>query len=400
MRASGCPVVDIDYRVNRPAFETYQSLNEVREQAPIVWNTTPNGFWMVTEYDLVKEALQRNDIFTNDIVSALGDPNNHAYLLPQNLNGQKHVQYRHVVNPWFSPGSVQRVHDFARQRCIELLDELKAKGGCDLTHEFAMQFPTEVFFEILGLPAEDGAKMIPLVEAMFRGFFGGPPEEMRQTMATIKAYFKDVVDDRIALPRDPKTDFVSYLLQAEAGGAPLPPDDVLILCLTIMTAGLDTTRSALGYIFTHLAQHPDLRQQLVDHPERIPDAVEEFLRLYALVFQDGRYVAEDTEFHGCPMKKGDILWLGLAQANRDPRKFEQPDEFVLDRESNKHMGFGIGAHRCLGAHLARMELVMVLEEWLDRIPEFRLQDGTELTERGGQLMLLSVPLEWDLEAIR
>ena len=108
------------------------------------------------------------------------------------------------------------------------------------------------------------------------------------------------------------------------GSEPISRDEILTLCMTIMLAGLDTTRSALGYIFHHLATHPDDRQLLIDHPEKIPDAVEEFVRLYALVFQDGRYVDEDVDFHGCPMKQGDMAWLGLAQANRDPRRFERP----------------------------------------------------------------------------
>ena len=166
--------------------------------------------------------------------------------------------------------------------------------------------------------------------------------------------------------------------------------------MTIMLAGLDTTRSALGYIFHHLATHDDHRRLLIEHPERIPDAVEEFVRLYALVFQDGRYVNHDVDYHGCPMQEGDMVWLGLAQANRDPRRFERPDEFVLDRTFTKHLGFGAGAHRCLGAHLARLELNVVLQEWLPRIPEFRLATDEPLRERGGQLMLLSMPIEWDV----
>ena len=165
-----------------------------------------------------------------------------------------------------------------------------------------------------------------------------------------------------------------------------------------MTAALDTTRSALGYIFHHLATHVADRQRLIGEPERIPEAVEEFIRLYGLLIQDGRYVEEDVDFHGCPMHKGDIVWLGLAPANRDPRKFDHPDEFVLERESNKHLGFAAGAHRCLGSHLARPELIIVLQEWLPRIPHFRLAAGVERMERGGQLMLLSVPLEWEVPA--
>jgi cytochrome P450 len=391
----GCPVVDIDFRVDRPAFSHLEVLNELREMAPILWNETPNGYWMVTHYDLVKEALQRPDVFTNKIVSVLGDRDKHLYLIPQNLDGQAHVDCRHVVNPWFSPGSVKRLEPLARQRCIAMIEELRPVGRCDLAVDFAMIYATEVFLAILGLPVDDGAFMLPLVEKIFEGFFGGDPVEQAAAADEIKGYFERVIEDRVERPGDVGTDFVSYLLQAKMGSRSITRDEILTLCLTIMLAGLDTTRSMLGYIFHHLATHQGDRRLLIDQPERIPDAVEEFVRLYSLVFQDGRYVNQDIDFHGCPMKKGDIVWLGLAQANRDPRRFDRPDEFVIDRPFTKHLGFAAGAHRCLGAHLARVELIIVLEEWLRRIPDFELATDEQLIERGGQLMLKSVPLRWE-----
>jgi len=123
--------------------------------------------------------------------------------------------------------------------------------------------------------------------------------------------------------------------------------------------------------------------------------IDEFLRLYSLLIQDGRYVAQDVEFHGCPMKKGDMVSLGIISANRDPRKFERPDEFVIDRGPNPHIAFGLGPHRCLGMHLARRELIIAFEEWHARIPKYRLAEGVDLIERGGQLSLQSLPLTWD-----
>jgi cytochrome P450 len=393
---AGCPIVDIDYRVARPAFGHYASLNEVREMAPIVWNETPNGFWMVTRYDDVREALQRPDVFTNKVVSALSDPHHNLYLIPQNLDGQAHVDCRHVVNPWFSPGSVKRLEPVARERCIARIEELKPSGHCDLAVDFAMLYATEMFLAILGLPVTDGDFMLPRVETIFAGFFGGDTDDQAAAADEIKGYFDRVIEDRRERPGDVDTDFVTFLLQSKMGTEPITRDEIVTLCTTIMLAGLDTTRSELGYMFHHLSTHDEDRQHLIDHPERIADAVEEFIRLYSLIIQDGRYVNDDIDFHGCPMKKGDIVWLGLAQANRDPRRFDRPDEFVLDRPFTKHLGFAAGAHRCLGSHLARLELIIVLEEWLQRIPHFRLATDEQLMERGGQLMLRSVPLQWDV----
>ena len=396
-RAEGrCPVIAVDYTATRPAFWHFEHLDALREEAPFAVDTVPRPFWMFNRYDQVREALQNPDVFTNDVLSALSDPETQTRLLPQTLSGLEHVRYRQILNPWFSPSSVARIEPFARQRCREMVVDLAPRGACDLAVDFAMVYPTEVFLAMLGLPTEDGARLLPLVEGMFRGFFGGDPDAMAVVLAEIEDYYESIVADREATPRDVREDFVSWLLQAKVGDVPLPRRDVVTVCLTIMAAGLDTTRSALGYIFHHLATHADHRQRLLDDPSLIPEAVEELLRLYGLLIQDGRYVAEDIEFHGCPLKKGDVIWLGLAAASRDPRRFDRPDEFVLGRDFTKHLGFGAGAHRCLGSHLARAELVIVLEEWLAQIPHFELAATGPLTERGGQLMLLSVPLRWEV----
>ena len=265
-----CPVVDIDYRNDRPAFTHYTSLNEVRELAPIVWNETPYGFWMVTRYDEVREALQRPDVFTNKVLSALGDPDHHLYLIPQNLDGKAHVDCRHVINPWFSPGSVKKLEPLARERCIAMIEDLRPAGSCDLSVDFAMAYATEMFLGSLGLPIEDGEFMLPRVETIFAGFFGGDQQEMARANDEIKEYFEALLHDRVEHPGDTSTDFVSFLLQAQMGDRPISHDEILTLCATIMLAGLDTTRSALGYIFHHLATHEDHRRLLIDHPEKIP----------------------------------------------------------------------------------------------------------------------------------
>ena len=397
-RAAGaCPIIDVDYRVERPAFWHWAELDAQREAAPVLFNGTPRAHWMITRYDDVRDALARQDVFTNDVLSAFDGPRpTEPRLLPQNLNGIEHTQYRQVLNMWFSQGGVRRIEPLARARCGQMLDELRLLGQCDLAAGFAMLYPTEVFLAMLGLPVTDGAYLVPLVEGMFRGFFGGDRREMAQVVAAMREYYARVVDDRAAHPRDVGEDFVTYLLGARVGGRPLSHDDVLTVCMTIMAAGLDTTRSALGYAFHHLATHDDDRRTLVERPDLIPAAVEEFLRLHGLLIQDGRLVAQDVEIHGCPIKRGDVVWLGLAQASRDPRRFDDPTAFTLGRPFTKHLGFGFGAHHCLGAHLARAEMAIVLEEWLARIPEFRLASAEPLYERGGQLRLQSVPLAWDV----
>jgi cytochrome P450 len=152
-------------------------------------------------------------------------------------------------------------------------------------------------------------------------------------------------------------------------------------------------------LFRHLAEHPEHRRQLVEDPSLIPSAVEESLRLYTIIFEDGRKVKADTEFYGVELKKGDMVCGLVAGANRDPRVYDRAGEYVIDRTGNHHLGFAGGPHRCLGAHLARREMQIVVEEWMKVIPEFRLAaDDTSLVERGGgaMLALYSLPLAWDV----
>jgi cytochrome P450 len=394
-----CPVFHTDYRNDRPAFETWALLNEEREAAEGAWNDSTNdGFWVVNRFDDVKEALSMHEEFNNDSTSAFIS-NPRGKLLPQNLNQPEHAKLRKVLNPFFSPAAVKRISPLARERAIALVEEIAPKGGLDMASEFAMIYPTELFLALLGLPVEDGQLLLPWVEDMFLGFFNEDEESVALATAAVRrinAYFAEAVEQRQAELRDPETDLVSRLLTAEIDGEPIPRRDVITICTTLMAAGLDTTRSVLGYVFHHLANDDELRRRVVEDPDLWPRAIEESVRLYTLIIQDGRKVSRDMEWKGMDMKAGDMLWIGLAGANRDPRKFEDPDTFDMDRPNvNQHIGFGAGHHRCIGMHLARAELVIALEEWHKRIPDYRVATDEQLMERGGQVRLQSLPLAWD-----
>ncbi len=176
---------------------------------------------------------------------------------------------------------------------------------------------------------------------------------------------------------------------------------MLDMLTVLVLAGLDTTRAELGYMFRHLATHPDHRRALIDDPQIAPSAVEEVLRYYTIVFGDGRKVTRDIEFHGVELKRGDMVYGLVSGANRDPRAYDQADQFIPDRRRNNHMGFASGPHRCLGQHLARREMQIAVEEWLRVVPDFRIAgDDEKLVERGGGSMmtLTDLPLEWDVKS--
>jgi hypothetical protein len=177
---------------------------------------------------------------------------------------------------------------------------------------------------------------------------------------------------------------MSELLATSHDGEPLDDRLVLGMAALVMIAGIDTTWSSIGSSLWHLATHPDHAARLVAEPGLMSSAVEEFLRAYSPVTM-ARLVTTDTEFGGCPMREGDKLLMNFPAANRDPEVFERADEVVLDRAINRHVAFGAGIHRCAGSNLARMELTVALEEWLARIPTFRLAEGAEVTWAGGQV---------------
>lgn len=393
----GCPVSHTEYGEDSELYGHYALMDAEREAARFRFNDTrPRGFWMLQRYDDVLEGFQKHDVWTTHARSAL-NPESGIALLPQDLNGQDHAKLRRVLNPFFSPAAVKRMEALAHERCVELIDEVRPKGRCDFVAEFAIRYPTDLFLALLGLPVSDGDFFLPWSETLFQGFFGGDPAETAEAKRKILAYFDTAVNERRAAPRDPKTDMVSRLVEARIDGEPLTQDDILTICMTLMLAGLDTTRSALGYMFTHLATHEDDRRRVIAEPDKAPAAVEEFLRLYPLVFQAGREVRADEDFHGVRLAKGDVVWLGIGSANRDPRKYPDPDRFVLGREGvNQNLAFGAGPHRCLGMHLARLELAVVLREWHARIPDYRIEPGVPLTERGGQLTMPTLPLEWEV----
>jgi cytochrome P450 len=241
------------------------------------------------------------------------------------------------------------------------------------------------------------------VEDFFAGLGGGADTvgPMTKALEGIRNYWVDALAERRGETEPRPGDLASYLMHATFEDRALNDNENLDMLTVLVLAGLDTTRAELGYMFRHLATHPEHRQALIDDPAIIPSAVEEVLRYYTIVFGDGRKVTRDLEFHGVELKRGDMVYGLVSGANRDPRAYEDAGEFIPDRKRNHHMGFASGPHRCLGQHLARREMKIAVEEWLRVIPDFRIAgQESELVERGGGSMmtLVDLPLEWEPRA--
>jgi cytochrome P450 len=384
-----CPVVHYDQTVPGPALSHLQTLDEMRKLGPILRSTHGVGFYVLTESEGIRSMLQQPELFSSSIVVP-HEPDPPYKWIPEMLDPPEHTRWRQFLSPHFTPKAMEALEDKVRARCIEIIEPLVAKGNCDFLADFAWQYPTSIFLDLMGLPIADLDKFMAWEHAILHQADQARDKAIT-AMFEVMGYFQALISERREQPRD---DLLTTALGWKIDGEPIPDDDLLSWCLLMFMAGLDTVSIQLGYSFLHLARTPSDREQLVNDPSKIPTAVEEFLRAFAFVGM-GRKVMADTTIEGCPVKAGDRVWGQVGVANRDPKAFDRPTEVLIDRAPNNHVAFGLGPHRCLGSHLARRELRIALEEWHARIPDYRVDDRVEIVEHGGMFGLDSLALRWD-----
>jgi cytochrome P450 len=282
------------------------------------------------------------------------------------------------------------------ERANHFIDMFVDRGACHFTDEFAVPFPSAVFLGLMGLPWDELDAMLRMKDGIIRpGGFELTMEErqaiMNRTGQDIYAYFNAILDQR---EQDPRDDIMTRFLDTKVDGEQLTREEILDICFLFLLAGLDTVTDSLTCSFAYLAQHPEHRQQIVDDPSVIPAAVEELLRWESPVPGVPRFCTEDTEVAGCPMKSGDMVSVSVGAANVDTDEFPDAFDVRFDRDVNRHLAFGGGVHRCLGSHLARRELRVVLREWHRRIPEYELKPGIELQYVTGLRSVENLELVW------
>lgn len=350
--------------------------------------------WYLLGFDEVREAFQRSDLFSSRVVIPFAPEKDQMPWIPLTLDPPEHQKYRRLLNPWFSEATAKEITPRVRERCIELIESFRSAGRCDLVSHFARLYPTTIFMKIMGLPVEESGKFLGWIDEMMHTTDAADPDRSIRMHAqqTVAQYLGELINAR---RKDARDDLVTYLTRATVDDRPLTDMELLAISFLLYMAGLDTVAGMLTYIFRHLAEHPEHRKTLRERPESIPDAVEEFLRYYAIV-TTSRVVTRDTEFGGCPMRAGDRVVLPTAAANRDPQQIAEAEEFELGRSQNRHLSFGAGPHRCLGSHLARVELAVAIEEWHRRIPDYRIEPAAKITQHvAGVAGLDTLPLVWE-----
>jgi cytochrome P450 len=376
---------DFDHTDDMWAADPYPIWDSLRQSCPVAHTERYGGTWLPTRWEEVASVAYDTERFSSRsvVVTEFRPP---LAFAPQGVappitsDPPFHKGARRMLLPIFSPQAVAKLEPSTRAYCEELIAGLRGRDLVDAAEEYAQHIPVRVIVNMLGLPESDADRFRGFVNHVLEGV-ALPLEQRAEGVVALFEYMQGHIQDHIDHPRD---DLISLLLDSELDGEKLSPFHVVRTIALLLIAGIDTTWSAIGASIWHLAATPADRERLVASPSLLPLALEELLRAFAPVTM-ARLVKQDMEWHGCPMKAEEFVLLPFPAANRDPAVFERADEVVIDRPDNRHAAFGLGVHRCVGSHLARMEMRVALETWLEAFPVFHLADPGAVRWSTGQV---------------
>ena len=371
----------IDYNVYQGAYpgierDLHHGLYRLAEEhgRGIFWTPHNGGHWFINDFELLFEAARRPELFSSTKMTIPPVPVE-PRLIPLYLDPPEHGLFRAPLMRQFTPGRIAAMEAGIRDYTNQLIAAVEAEGRCEFVEAMAEPLPIIIFMRLMGMPLDRLRE--------FRGWILdmlSPDDDRRaSSYANIAALMDGLIRERQAAPRD---DLISHLVSLEIDGRAITYDEVQAYCLLLFAAGLDTVANALAFGMQFIAARPDLQAQLAADRSRIPDAVEELLRKFG-VPMPARTAAGDFEFGGAQIRAGERIMLMLPACNLDPQVFPDPYAFDLERKNKAHIAFNVGPHRCIGSHLARLELRVFWEEWLRRIPRFQLDPSRPATYRAG-----------------
>jgi cytochrome P450 len=393
-----CPVVAFDHNSREHAANPAASYRALRNEHPVVWSEANGGYWILSDYRSVFEAARDDDVFSSARSSDGGEgltvviPKTPMHLhIPIELDPPVFRSYRKIINALTAPAAIAAMTDKIEYYCTWFVDRVIEQGECDFTDIIGV--PAIVTIDWLGLPLEDWASYAWAHQATL----ARPRDSADFKKATqvelprLAEQMRNTISARHAHPQD---DVISILLAQEVNGRPLTEDEVFSVIDLLIAGGTVTTSNLVAQSLIWLYQHPDVRQRLIEHPELVDRAVEEFLRYFAPTQALARTIIKDVDFHGCQMKAGDRALLAWSSANRDESGgFSEPDQIDIDRWPNRHMSFGVGVHRCAGSHLGRAIGRRMLREVLARMPDYviDLDAAVPYPNQGANSGYISVP---------
>lgn len=361
----------------------------------IFWSPFNGGHWTFLSYDDIREAYRNHEFFStrhDSIPPTPGFPT----LQPNGVDPPDHSKFRTLLAPLFTPAAVAGLKSEISRRAAALIDTFVGAGHCDYVAQFSQRLPTGMFIHLMGMDESRVEEFTELSDFFMRADDAADKTQNVQDICTV------IRDFFASKQRAMSDDIGSVLLRArDTPGSNVTHEEIVNCALLLFVAGLDTVTSTMTYIWRYLATTPTARKHIaahLDQPDKLGRAIDELFRVNA-VSNIYRRVTRDRDYKGVALKAGDMVVLPNNVANRDPVVFDRPLEIDLDRKINTHLTFGLGVHRCLGSHLAKLEVAASLQEWLPRIPDFGMMANADINIFAGPVMgLRSLPLEWQVPA--
>src|ERR1700741_1377541 len=379
-------IVDFDHHSDEFNLNELDINADLRRKCPVAWNQNYGGFWFLSSYDAVSQTARDDNTFSHryepnaeDGVDYQGEmgvprPEGQPALGIGEVDGDYHQALRHDLAPFFSPGAVQKMRPFMEQSAHWFLDQRIVDGQMDLVLDYASPVPAILTMKLMGLPYENWH----IYANLFHSVMAVPQDspEYAKAIAEVPTMMEGVLEFAATRRAEARDDLTSFLIQFEFDGKRLDDAQLLNILWNLIAGGVDTTTSQTALTLLHLGTHPELRQQLFDRPELYRTATDEFLRYFSVNQTLSRTVTRDVELNGQCLRKNDRVVISWLSANHDEKEFDRPGEIILDRTPNRHLAFGLGPHRCIGSHLARLMSEVMVKAVLDRIPDYRVHlDG-------------------------
>ena len=389
--SGGCPAIDLMAFGPDVAADPHPFYREIRNRCPvgsIDFNPEVPAY-VISRHEDVQFALRNPDIFGSEDAVDIGQD---RPLIPLQIDPPDHVQWRRFMDPHLSPKRTALLQDDFRSLTNAIIDDFGGAGRINFHDAFSAPLPSIMFLRLLGLPIEEMEMLVRWKDNIIRPDATEPEGQLqirRGTAQEMYEYFGHQITDRRENPGD---DLLSAFVQGDVSGRNPTQNEILDIMYLFLLGGLDTVTSTLDCIISHLAADPERRRHVMDHPETIPAVVEEMLRFHTPVMGVVRTVKQPVELHGVDLEPGATVMIMIGSANTDEDAFERPEELDFEREANKHYSFGSGPHRCLGSHLARLELRVGIEEFHKRVEDYTLPDGVELEFSAGIREVADLPL--------
>ena len=354
---------------------------DLRGRCPVAWNEKYGGFWYVSRYAAVEQVARDGDTLAHKYepdaangVNYQGEmgvprPEGQPPLGIGEVDGPYHLALRRALTPFFSSGAIEKMRPFMEQSVHWFLDQRIADGRMDLVLDYASPVPAILTMRLMGLPYDNWQLYAGLFHSVMDASGG---DEYNKVIAEVPAMIDGLLKFAATRRADPADDLTSFLVQFEFEGKGLDDNQLIDILWNLIGGGVDTTTSLTALSLLHLGTHPDLRQQLIDRPELYRTAADEFLRYCSVNKTLSRTVSRDTVLGGQQLRRNDQVLISWFAANHDEREFERADEVMLDRAPNRHVAFGLGPHRCIGAPLARVMFEVMMKAVLDRIPDYEV----------------------------